>query len=203
MRVLLLRHGATDWNLAGRCQGASDIELNAAGVAQAQAAAAALAAEKIDAIYSSRLSRALETARALARVHNLPVTVEENLRELDHGELEGLTFAEIQSARPDFLREWRERPASADIPGGEKLSAVGARAWAALDAIAARHRPEETLAVVSHNFPILAVICRITATPLDRYRLYHVAPGGMVRLDYAPEAGWRFAENDKPPLREP
>jgi broad specificity phosphatase PhoE len=203
MRIFLLRHGATDWNLARRCQGTTDLELNETGLEQAEAAALNLSREKIDAIYSSRLKRAFQTAGAVGRFHNLAVTIEESLRELDHGEIEGLTFAEIQATRPDFLRQWRDRPADADIPGGERLIDVEKRAWDGLGRIVRRHRPEETLVVVSHNFPILAVICHITGTPLNQYRTFHLNPGGVIRLSYNGDDEWRvMRENGKLPLRQ-
>jgi broad specificity phosphatase PhoE len=203
MRIFLLRHGATDWNLAQRCQGSTDLELNEVGLKQAEAAAINLSREKIDAIYSSHLKRAHQTAAAVSRFHNLTITIEESLRELDHGEIEGLTFAEIQATRPDFLRRWRETPADADIPGGERLLDVGKRAWDGLGRIVRRHRPEETLVVVSHNFPILAVICHITGTPLNQYRTFHLNPGGVIRLSYNGDDEWRvMRENGKLPLRQ-
>lgn len=203
MRIFLLRHGATDWNLAQRCQGSTDLELNEVGLKQAEATAINLSREKIDAIYSSHLKRAHQTAAAVSRFHNLTITIEESLRELDHGEIEGLTFAEIQATRPDFLRRWRETPADADIPGGERLLDVGKRAWDGLGRIVRRHRPEETLVVVSHNFPILAVICHITGTPLNQYRTFHLNPGGVIRLSYNGDDEWRvMRENGKLPLRQ-
>jgi len=203
MRIFLLRHGATDWNLARRCQGTTDLELNETGLRQAEAAAHELSREKIDAVYSSRLRRALQTAGAVSRFHKLAVTVEESLRELDHGEIEGLTFAEIQATRPDFLREWRERPAEADIPGGERLIEVEKRAWDGLCRIVGRHGAEETIVVVSHNFPILAVLCRITGTPLDQYRSFHLEPGEVVRLSYEPHETWSLvAKNGHLPRRQ-
>jgi broad specificity phosphatase PhoE len=202
MRIFLLRHGATDWNLARRCQGTTDLELNETGFQQAEDAALALSREKIDAIYSSRLKRAFQTAGAVGRFHNLDVTIEESLRELDHGEIEGLTFAEIQATRPDFLRQWRNRPADADIPGGERLIDVEKRAWDGLGRIVARHGPEETLVVVSHNFPILSVLCRVTGTPLNQYRSFHLDPGQAVHLSYDANLAWRvISENGKLPLR--
>jgi broad specificity phosphatase PhoE len=204
MRIVLLRHGATDWNLAGKCQGTTDLELNETGFQQAESAARALSREKIDAIYSSDLKRALQTAAAVNRFHHLSVCIEARLRELDHGEIEGLTLAEIQATRPDFLRQWRETPADAPIPGGEKLIEVEKRAWDALGRIAAGHGAAETLVVVSHNFPILGVLCRITGTPLNRYRAFHLPPGGIVNLEYLSDRRWRvIAENGKLPLREP
>ena len=202
MRIFLLRHGATDWNLAQRCQGSTDLELNEVGLKQAEAAAINLSREKIDAIYSSHLKRAHQTAAAVSRFHNLTITIEESLRELDHGEIEGLTFAEIQATRPDFLRQWRDRPADADIPGGERLIDVEKRAWDGLGRIVRRHGPEETLLVVSHNFPILSVICRVTGTPLNQYRSFHLDPGEAVHLNYDANDAWRvISENGKPSRR--
>jgi broad specificity phosphatase PhoE len=202
MRIFLLRHGATDWNLARRCQGTTDLELNETGFRQAAAAADELRGEKIDAVYSSHLKRAVQTAGAVGRFHNLTVIVEESLRELDHGEIEGMTFAEIQATRPDFLREWRDRPAEAEIPGGERLAEVGKRAWDGLRRIVGRHGPEETLVVVSHNFPILAVLCRITGTSLNQYRSFHLEPGEVVPVGYEADDAWRLiAKNGKLPLR--
>jgi broad specificity phosphatase PhoE len=202
MRIFLLRHGATDWNLAQRCQGSTDLELNEVGLKQAEAAAINLSREKIDAIYSSHLKRAHQTAAAVSRFHNLTITIEESLRELDHGEIEGLTFAEIQATRPDFLRQWRDRPADADIPGGERLIDVEKRAWDGLGRIVRCHGPEETLLVVSHNFPILSVICRVTGTPLNQYRSFHLDPGEAVHLSYDANDAWRvISENGKPSRR--
>lgn len=203
MRIFLLRHGATDWNLAGKCQGLTDVELNDAGRAQAEAAAAALAGESVSAVYSSHLKRARDTAAAVARPHGLTAEVEENLRELDHGDLEGLTFVEIRNVHTEFIRVWHERPAEALIPGGEQLIEVERRAWEALGRIVCRHRDDETLVLVSHNFPILAVVCRILGTPLNDYRTYHVAPGGIVRLEYGGGGAWSLLPwNGRLPLRE-
>src|ERR1041385_4180203 len=138
MRIFLLRHGATDWNVAGRCQGLTDLEINAAGRAQAESAARMLARETLAAIYTSHLTRAKQTAAEVGRAHRLEAAVEENLHERDRGELEGLTFAEIKTIHRDFIRDWRDRPAEAVIPGGERLSDVVERAWRAPAPIASR-----------------------------------------------------------------
>jgi broad specificity phosphatase PhoE len=203
MKIFLLRHGATDWNLARRCQGSIDIELNDIGLKQAEAAAAALSGEKIDALYSSPLKRAFQTAGAVGRFHNLDIAVEESLRELDHGAIEGLTLAEIQTAHPNFLREWRERPAEADIPGGERLIDVEKRAWDGLGRIVGRHGAGETLVAVTHNFPILSVLCRVTGTPLNLYRSFHLDPGQAVCFSYDANGGWRVLSENGKPLRRP
>ncbi len=198
MQILLLRHGATDWNLQGRCQGATDKELNSVGLQQAKDVAAYLSDERIHAVYSSNLKRAVQTAVAISEPRHLPVVIDESLRELDHGELEGLTFSEIQAQYPRFLDKWREEPAELPIPGGERLIDVEARAWDGMNRIVRRHRTEETIAIVSHNFPILTILCRITETPLNQYRSFHLDPCEISRIGYAPEYGWRILQmNDK------
>ena len=182
VQIVLVRHGATDWNLQGRCQGATDRELNAVGMRQAEETAAILTQESFHAIYSSALKRARQTAESIAEPHNLPVAIEDELRELDHGELEGLTFNEIKDTYPDFIRRWRTTPAEAQVPGGERLADVAERAWSGLNRIVERHPTAQTIGVVSHNFPILGILCRITGTPLNAYRSFHLDPCGVARL---------------------
>lgn len=182
MQILLLRHGATDWNIQGRCQGATDLELNEIGVRQAEEIAARLSSESIHALYSSHLKRARQTANLIGGPRNLPITVERDLRELDHGELEGLTFTEIKQNYPDFIHRWKQEPAELQVPGGERLIDVAQRAWLGLNRIVQRHDSGETLAAVSHNFPILGILCRITGTHLNHYRAFHLDPCGITRL---------------------
>ena len=182
IQILLVRHGATDWNLQGRCQGATDRELNTVGIRQAEEIAALLTHESIHAVYSSDLKRAQQTAQLISRPHNLPVEIEQDVRELDHGELEGLTFNEIKNSYPDFLQRWRAEPAEIQVPGGERLVDVADRAWKGLNRIVERHPEAEKIVVVSHNFPILGIVCRITGTHLNRYRSFHIDPCGVTRL---------------------
>ena len=176
MNIFLVRHGATDWNLQGRCQGASDRELDEVGIRQAQEISTRLSRESIHGIYSSDLKRAHHTARLICNPHNLPVFVEEDIRELDHGELEGLTFDQIKQSYGGFLKRWRSQPAEIQVPGGERLADVAERAWNGLNRIAARHSAADSIVVVSHNFPISGILCRITGTDLNSYRSFHVDP---------------------------
>lgn len=184
MQILLVRHGATDWNLQGRCQGSSDRHLSEVGVRQAEQLAALLSAEEIHAVYSSHLRRALQTAEYISQPHNLHVLVEEDVRELDHGYLEGLTFNQIKESYAEFLVRWRSEPAEIRVPGGERLADVAERAWHGLNKIVQRHPEAERVLVVSHNFPILGIVCRITGTDLNQYRSFHLDPCGVTRLAY-------------------
>jgi phosphoserine phosphatase len=190
VQVLLVRHGATDWNLQGRCQGATDLDLNEVGVRQAERIAASLMNETIHGIYSSNLKRAQQTAQFISLHHQLPVLIETDVRELDHGELEGLTFTEIKENYSQFIQKWRTEPAEIQVPGGERLVDVARRAWNGLNRIAQLHTVQETLVVVSHNFPILGIICRITGTDLNNYRTYHLDPCGVTRLNHGGDH-WR------------
>jgi broad specificity phosphatase PhoE len=204
VQIVLVRHGATDWNLQGRCQGATDRELHAVGIRQAEESAAILAKESIHAIYSSGLKRARQTAALISRPHNLPVIVEQDIRELDHGALEGLTFNEIKASYPDFLQRWRNEPAEIQVPGGERLVDVAERAWNGLNRIVERHPSAEKLVVVSHNFPILGIVCKVAGIDLNQYRSFHLDPCGVTRLNRHSRDDWQITHiNSKDYLPEP
>lgn len=202
MQIVLVRHGATDWNLQGRCQGASDRELSDVGIRQAQQIALELRDERIGAIYASDLRRARQTADLISRPHKLPVLVEENFRELDHGHLEGLTFNDIKENYSEFLARWRSEPAAIQVPGGEKLIDVAERAWQGVSRIAERHATAQTIVVVSHNFPILGIVCRVTGTHLNNYRAFRLDPCSITRLQRNGTNAWSLTQvnsQDYPP----
>ena len=204
VQIVLVRHGATDWNLQGRCQGATDRELHVVGIRQAEEIAAILAKESIHAIYSSSLKRARQTASLISRPHSLPVIVEHDIRELDHGALEGLTFNEIKDSYPDFLQRWTTEPAEIQVPGGERLVDVADRAWNGLNRIVERHPSAEKLVVVSHNFPILGIVCKVTGIDLNQYRSFHLDPCGVTRLNRNSRDDWQITHiNGKDYLPEP
>lgn len=194
MRLYLLRHGETEWNFEGRCQGVSDLDLNERGKRQAVEIARYLSREKIDALYASDLKRALHTAEAIGQSHDLEVRVDLDFRELDHGAFEGLTFSEIRTSYPDFLRMWRSEPAELLVPGGERLIDVERRAWRGMEKILNAHRSDETVVVVSHQFPIATILCRITGTSLNDYRSFRVDPCALNRLDYNDKDGWKLSQ---------
>ena len=191
MQIVLVRHGATDWNLEHRCQGSSDRDLSEIGQRQAEALAERLRQETIHGVYASDLKRARRTAELISLHHQLPVIVEQSIRELDHGHLEGLTFNEIKQNYGEFLTRWRSEPAELQVPGGERLVDVAERAWTGLNQIAARHEASDTIIVVSHNFPIVGIVCRITGTDLNKYRNFHLDPCGMSRLHRNDDGSWR------------
>lgn len=169
MKIFLIRHGETPWNKAQRCQGLTDIELNDTGLEQAYSLARTLKDEEIKAVYSSPLKRALETARIIADVHGLEVEIEPNLRELNQGELEGLTYLQLLNDHREFLQEWIENPDAIRMPQGESLTELQERAWDVISRLGLRHR-QDNVVVVSHNFTIRVILCKVINLSLKYFR---------------------------------
>jgi alpha-ribazole phosphatase len=134
-RLVLVRHCEPHENARGRCYGTLDVGLSEAGRAHAARLPAHLGA--YDAVYASPRERALATAEPIAAGRG--VLVDDDLRELDFGELEGRTFDEIAASDPDFYRAWMETPTRVRFPGGEGFGDLKERALAAFDRIRAAH----------------------------------------------------------------
>ena len=159
--ILFVRHGQTDWNVAGRWQGFTDIPLNEVGKRQAELVARRMGGWPIGAIYTSDLSRAAETARTIAAAHDgLDVVVDPAWRERGLGELEGLTKGEIREQYPHLSlpRTFIE------APGGESYVDLQRRVLVAYRRILAEHAGE-TVVVVSHGGTLRTVISHILELP--------------------------------------
>lgn len=158
MRLIAVRHGESTWNATGRWQGVADPDLSERGQAQAAAVAARLATIEIDAVVSSDLARALQTAAAIATPHSLEVEVRAGLRERDVGAWTGLTRAEIEER---FPQQWRAYRSHLDPPigGGESASALHRRVGTALRATVADagSRGHSTTVIVAHGGPVRAI----------------------------------------------
>ena len=187
MRLFLVRHGETESNRLGLALGRDDVPLNERGAWQAERLGRALTSEPLAAVYSSPLRRALDTARAVAEPHGLGVQIEERLIEMDIGEAEGLTFAEVRSRYPDLLQAWAgEEGPSRAMPGGERLLDVQERAWPAVNDLAVRHG-EEVVAAVTHNFVILSILARVLGIELAQFRRLRHSVGAVSVLDFRPK----------------
>jgi len=170
----LARHGQTDWNVEGRWQGqAAPMPLNAAGRAQVEALAACLSGLSFEALFSSDLTRARETAEIIGRRIGLPVMVDPRLREINLGAWEGMLGTDVARLYPAELAERERDPAYARAPGGESAAEVAARVWAAADDIARAH-PTGPVLVISHGLALATLICRARGQPLTR--VYEVVP---------------------------
>jgi broad specificity phosphatase PhoE len=164
--ILLVRHGETDWNQQRRVQGHSDTPLNETGIAQARALIERLADEPVEAVYSSDLARALDTARGVAEERGLPVHQVRELREKDFGTWEGLTDTEIFERFPQA----HDGPWG-DAETGEQLAE---RVLGALRRIGAEH-PGGTVVVVTHGGPLRAVLRHCEVEAVGRIANCHVA----------------------------
>ena len=122
LTVHLVRHGETEWNRDGRCQGVTDIPLTAKGLEQAEAVAGTFTDKRPGLVLSSPLQRALETARRIAKPHGLGCETVAALREWDQGELEGLTGAQLLGEHTAFFHRWQQDPASYPTAGRRDLA---------------------------------------------------------------------------------
>jgi broad specificity phosphatase PhoE len=177
VRLVLVRHGETEHNAGGITLGRADVPLNERGRSQAQALASladgshVLAdASPISAIYASPLDRAIATARPLAEALDIKLREESRLIEMDIGELEDMPFEELRVGHADFLRRWlSDEVPDARMPGGETLAEVQERAWNAVQDALAQHT-DETIVMVTHNFVLLSLLCRMINLPLAKFR---------------------------------
>lgn len=149
-QLLVIRHGETAWNAEHRIQGHLDIPLSTTGMRQSARLAERLAAERIDAVYSSELARAWLTAVPLAERLGVEVVPEPRLRERCFGIFEGHTLDEIATSHPEAFRQWRARDPAWAMEGGESGQQLIDRVLAALHDIAGRHRGQ-TVAIVTHG----------------------------------------------------
>ena len=165
--ILLARHGESDWNRDQRWQGHADRPLTDLGREQARALADRLAATELDAVYSSDLERARETAAIVAEPHQLPVNELPDLREVDVGSWSGLTRAEAEERFPNAFRRWTEGGEGWD--DGETYEQLSERVVGAVLAIAARHLRDRVL-LVAHGGSIRAVHAAALGVDVHAYR---------------------------------
>ena len=195
MRLYLIRHGQTQWNLESRCQGFSDTTLTELGLKQAQAIGEHLKDKKVHSVHSSTLSRAQNTARIVASFHNLEINCDPDLRELNQGELEGLNSTQLREKHSALLKEWFLKPASLVIRGGESLEQVQARAWEAIGRIANKEGQGDA-AVVSHNLTILTILCKVLDLPLTHFRRLKQDVAAINTLEFTPSGPTIISLND-------
>jgi probable phosphoglycerate mutase len=167
-RLIVIRHGETEWNREKRMQGTTDTQLSDIGRAQAKALGLRLAKHGFDALYSSDLSRARDTARAIADQSGHSVVVDVRLQERRFGVFEGLTAAEIIARYPDEHARFASRDADYEVPGGECARKFTLRCLGCLAEIAGRHRGAE-IVVVTHGL-VLDSLYRVA------HQLDHGAP---------------------------
>lgn len=171
VKIILIRHGETDWNKEQVFRGKIDVPLNQRGLAQARGVRHALEGAAIDALYASPLARAFDTARAFAEGRNLEIRVGEGFSDIDFGSWQGLAHQQVKEQFPDLYATWMTDPHLVTFPRGETLLKVGKRAMAALER-AIETNPGKTIAIVSHRVVNKVILC--TVLGLDLSRFWHV-----------------------------
>ena len=196
--LLLIRHGQTHLNAQRRFMGTTDAPLDDTGREQAQALGRSLTGE-IDALYTSPLLRARQTAQPLGQA-----IVEPRLAELDQGRLEGMLAQEAMLQFPDFFARWQADPTTAEVPGGESLGACLERARAAVRDIVGRHASDTRIGIVSHQLVISALLCWAADRPLRDWRTFAVGNGTVSTITSLDPpavgiAGWVPSEDEPLP----
>ena len=195
MKLILVRHGETKWNHENRVVGHTGMALNNNGRKQAGRLAQALKDEEVSCIYSSPLRRARETAAAIARAQGLHVVTVDALKEVDAGELEGLTFDEVVERYGDFLQEWVKDTPSLKIPGGESITELRERTWPAVQRIVSEH-PDEVVIAVSHSLAILSIISRALGMNISDFRRLRLSIASISVLDFGEHVASLVLFND-------
>lgn len=179
VKITLVRHGQTDWNVVRRFQGQTDIPLNQTGIEQANKLASILADDRFDAIYTSDLSRASQTAAIIAETLGMSYTKDARLREICKGVFEGMVYDEVKEKFPLELQRDHDDPVNSRTPGGETVAEVAARMRTAADEIAARH-PRSNILLVSHGVSVSTLFC--SASHISLAEVYYHIPDNAVPL---------------------
>lgn len=199
-RLLLVRHGNTKLNNAKRFWGRTDVELSAEGIRQAERLRDRLAVEKVDAVYSSTLSRARVTAEIIASRHQLGVTAIAELMEINFGYIEGLAFEEINQLHPelsDLLSKWAIKP---QFPGGESLDDLDKRVQKFLKRLQ-KHKPDETILIVSHAGTLRLMICNLLEIGPEHWRHTQLDLASLSIIETYPQGAVLSLLNDVSHLR--
>jgi broad specificity phosphatase PhoE len=180
--IILVRHGETEWNRQEVFRGRLDVDLNDTGRRQAELLGEHLSKVKLDAVYSSPLKRALETADRIARHHRLEVQTAQGLIDFDYGEWQGLPKETVKTKYKGLYKRWTEKPHQVNIPAGESLDSVTERAIGVVNEAIAKHRG--TVVMVSHRVVNKVLICALLG--LDNSRFWHIKQdtAGMTTFTY-------------------
>ena len=196
--LLLVRHGRTEFNAQGRVQGGG--KLDTVGQAQVQALVERLRAEELAAVYSSPLTRTLQTARAIARDRGLPVRQRRLLRDIDYGVFSGTLFADARVSDPALWRRWRDAPHTVSFPQGESLAVLRGRLERFLDEMKGWQGGRTVLAA-THDSPIRTLCCIAQGLDDSHHHEYVAGVASITTLMLTPDGPRLLSHNDTMHLR--
>lgn len=186
MKLYIIRHGQTDWNVQRRIQGRQDIPLNAAGRMQAKMLAKGMEGRPVAGVYSSPQLRAMETARAIAVSQGVEVMSVPELVEIGYGSWEGRTSEDIMTAERELYEAWWQHPATVAPPGGETLNQVDGRCRAAWERI--RREMKGDTAVVAHGGTLAHFMVHLLEGQPEAQEIV-VGNASITTMEYEPETG--------------
>ena len=185
MILYLIRHGETAWNREEIFRGRADVPLTSKGEREARAVAGALRARPISEIFSSPLSRAMETARPLASALGIPIRPEPALIDVDFGRWQGVAKEEVRNKQVRLYRLWEHHPEKVHFPGGESLSRVRSRAVRFVRGVI-RSRPDRDIALVSHRVVLKVTILSLLNLPNSRFWEVLLDPASISAFEISP-----------------
>ena len=183
-KVIFVRHGETEWNAEQRFHGQADVPLSEKGVKQAQNLGNILKNYEVNSIYSSNLTRAINTAQIIANILKLeaPLNIRENLKELDMGDWEGKTYSEIVQTNPQFSKRFFNQECRMDPPNGETIEELALRSQEIISEILEREK--ENVLVVTHGAVIQVLLCLAVGISPIKYRSFDIDYGSISVLNY-------------------
>ncbi len=199
-KLILARHGETAWNVEKIFRGRADISLDEVGIKQAELLGKYLSNWKLEAIYSSPVKRALDTANIVARYHKIGVHVAEGLIDFDYGEWQSLPEQQVRRLYPALFDEWHNNPHKVKMPGGESLEDVRRRAIAVVNDVLPKYQGNVLL--VSHRVVIKVLICSLLGLDNSHFRNIDQDVGGITIFNYVDGRFVLTRHNDASHLRE-
>ncbi|RTZ94423.1 MAG: histidine phosphatase family protein [Deltaproteobacteria bacterium] len=184
MKLYIIRHGQTAWNKEEVFRGTKDIPLNEVGQEEAAALGAYLKDVAFDTLYTSPLSRAVETAQAVGDVAGLAPITEPDLIDLNFGTWQGVSHEKVKKEFPDLYKTWVTTPAQAHFPEGESLNDVLNRVTSLITRLLKKH-PEGTVAVFSHRVVCKVLICHLLGLGLDHFWQIEQSTACLNRFRYS------------------
>ena len=199
-KLILARHGETMWNVEKVFRGRADVNLNEVGIKQAELLGKHLCNWELEAIYSSPVKRALDTANIVARRVEVAVYIAEGLTDFDFGEWQSLSEQGVKRLYPAIFNEWQTSPHKVRMPGGENLDDVTKRTAEVVDEVLSRHHGNVLL--VSHRVVFKVLICSLLG--LDNSHFWNISQDvcGLTIFDYVDGRFVLTRHNDTSHLRE-
>jgi broad specificity phosphatase PhoE len=182
--IILVRHGQTAWNAEEVFRGRIDIELDETGLKQTELLGEYLSSRKLETIYSSPLRRAIQTAEAITRHHELSAEIAHGLNDMDFGEWQGLTLEEVRNRYNKLLEQWVSKPHVVQMPSGESLDDVRQRALAFMNQVVEKHEGKE-IVLVSHRVVNKVLICALLGLDNSHFWNIRLDTCGMTTFEFS------------------